>query len=60
MFGNLGGPVIAIAAPSPQLRSMAPKMVNTPGNTLFLKNTGHSIHDERPRYLASRIVEFLG
>lgn len=40
-------------------RSMAQKMVNTPGTTLFLKNTGHSIHDERPRYFAGKIVEFL-
>lgn len=39
--------------------SVAGKMVNTPGTTLFLKNTGHSIHDERPAFFATQIVEFL-
>jgi alpha-beta hydrolase superfamily lysophospholipase len=27
--------------------------------TLFLADTGHSIHNERPRFLARRIVDFL-
>lgn len=34
-------------------------MVNTPGTTLFLLKTGHSIHDERPKLFAARIVDFL-
>ena len=29
------------------------------GRTLFIKNTGHSIHDERPRFFAQEIVHFL-
>jgi pimeloyl-ACP methyl ester carboxylesterase len=41
-------------------RAVARQMVNTPGKALFLKNTGHSIHNERPCWLASHIVEFLG
>jgi pimeloyl-ACP methyl ester carboxylesterase len=41
-------------------RAVAPKMVNTPGKAIFLKKTGHSIHNERPCWLAQHIVEFLG
>ena len=40
-------------------QEVAPLMVNTPGYALFLLATGHSIHDERPRFLARRILEFL-
>jgi pimeloyl-ACP methyl ester carboxylesterase len=40
--------------------AVAKKMANTAGTTLFLKNTGHSIHDERPGFFAEQIVEFLG
>jgi pimeloyl-ACP methyl ester carboxylesterase len=34
-------------------------MLNTPGDSLFLLNTGHSIHNERPLLLSQQIVEFL-
>ena len=34
-------------------------MTATPGRLLLLRNTGHSIHAERPRYFASEIVSFL-
>lgn len=40
-------------------RKLAALMVNTPGRSLFLLNTGHSIHDERPGYLAEQIAKFL-
>jgi pimeloyl-ACP methyl ester carboxylesterase len=40
-------------------RALANLMVNTPGRSLFLHNTGHSIHAERPRFLAKQIVDFL-
>ena len=40
-------------------KELASKMVNTPGRCMFIRNTGHSIHDERPRYLAEQIVRFL-
>jgi len=40
-------------------RKLAVLMVNTPGKSLFLDNTGHSIQDERPHYLADQIVSFL-
>ncbi|HVN63647.1 MAG TPA: alpha/beta hydrolase, partial [Candidatus Binataceae bacterium] len=40
-------------------REIAAKMTNTPGTTLFVKDTGHSIHDERPKFFAKRIVDFL-
>lgn len=42
-----------------QTRKMAPLMQNTPGQTLFLENTGHSIHNERPQFLASQIATFV-
>ncbi len=32
----------------------------TPGFARYLPDTGHSIHDERPRYLAQKMINFLG
>jgi len=40
-------------------RTLSAKMVQTPGRSLFLNNTGHSIHFERPRFLAGEIANFL-
>jgi alpha/beta hydrolase fold len=40
-------------------KDLAVMAINTPGNRLLLKNTGHSIHNERPRYLAQAIHDFL-
>ena len=34
-------------------------MTGTPGRLLLLRNTGHSIHTERPQYFASQIATFL-
>jgi pimeloyl-ACP methyl ester carboxylesterase len=38
---------------------LAGLMVNTPGRLLQVRDTGHSIHIERPREFAREIVEFL-
>jgi pimeloyl-ACP methyl ester carboxylesterase len=40
-------------------RTLSNLMVNTPGESLFLLNTGHSMHIERPAFLAGEIVRFL-
>ena len=40
-------------------RTLADRMTTTPGTGLFLLNTGHSVHFERPRFLAGEIVGFL-
>jgi Alpha/beta hydrolase family/Protein of unknown function (DUF3892) len=40
-------------------RTLANLMTATPGTSLFLLETGHSVHFERPRYLAEKIVDFL-
>ncbi len=40
-------------------QEVAKLMVNTPGRTLFVKNTGHSIHFERPEFFARQIADFL-
>lgn len=40
-------------------RTLAALMVHTPGTSLFLNHTGHSIHFERPRFLAREIAKFL-
>ena len=40
-------------------RTLANLMANTPGESLFLNDVGHSIHFERPRFFARRIVDFL-
>jgi hypothetical protein len=37
----------------------APLMKNTPGEFLWLGNTGHSLDDERPMFVARQIVNFL-
>ena len=42
-----------------QTQTLSDDMVNTPGESLFLLNTGHSIHVERPKFLAGKIVNFL-
>jgi hypothetical protein len=34
-------------------------MRNTAGRTLFINDTGHSIHDERPIFFAQQIYQFL-
>ena len=40
-------------------RYLADHMTTTPGRILFLRSTGHSVHFERPGYLAKQIVGFL-
>lgn len=40
-------------------RTLAKNMVGTPGRSLFLLSTGHSVHFERPAFLAKQIVGFL-
>jgi pimeloyl-ACP methyl ester carboxylesterase len=40
-------------------RTLSNLMVNTPGESLFLLRTGHSMHIERPAFLAGEIVKFL-
>jgi pimeloyl-ACP methyl ester carboxylesterase len=39
-------------------RALARRMTDTPGTTLFLLHTGHSIHNERPGELAQAILNF--
>jgi pimeloyl-ACP methyl ester carboxylesterase len=38
---------------------VANDMRNATGRTLFLNDTGHSIHDERPKFFAQQIQAFL-
>ncbi|MBI3527212.1 MAG: alpha/beta hydrolase [Betaproteobacteria bacterium] len=40
-------------------RAVAWKMTTTPGKAVFLRDTGHSIHNERPNWLARAIVDFI-
>jgi len=40
-------------------RKLADLMVNTPGSSMFLLHTGHSVHFERPGFFAKEIVKFL-
>ena len=40
-------------------RDVASLMVNTPGYYRFLKNTGHSLDNEHPGWIAQQIAEFL-
>jgi len=41
-----------------ETRNVAPHMEMTPGRGVFLTATGHSIHNERPNFLAQQIVDF--
>ena len=38
---------------------VANDMRQAAGKTLFINDTGHSIHDERPKFFATQIVDFL-
>jgi pimeloyl-ACP methyl ester carboxylesterase len=40
-------------------RTLASLMTATPGQSLFLLDTGHSIHAERPMFFAGQIASFL-
>jgi len=40
-------------------RQVAAKMTNTPGFARFLNATGHSLDNEHPTYVASKITEYL-
>ena len=40
-------------------RQVAAKMKYTPGHGLWLRKTGHSIHDEHPNFLARHIADFV-
>ncbi len=40
-------------------REVALKMVNTPGYARFLKQTGHSLDNEHPDWVARQIADFL-
>lgn len=40
-------------------RNIGHRMVNTPGHTMWLKDTGHSIMNERPNQLAAAINAFV-
>lgn len=42
-----------------RILEIAGKMRNTPGYTLYLPDTGHSIHNERPALFADQIAAFL-
>jgi len=47
------------AALGENTRKVAGKMVNTPGYARFLKQTGHSLDNEHPDWVARQIVDFL-
>ena len=44
----------------PTTQTVASQMTSVPGKGQFLEHTGHSIHNERPKYWAEQIVDFLG
>jgi pimeloyl-ACP methyl ester carboxylesterase len=41
------------------LQQVVPKMTNTPGRAQFLTNTGHSLDNEHPEYVAREIANFV-
>jgi pimeloyl-ACP methyl ester carboxylesterase len=41
------------------VRTIAPRMADNPGRAVYLNETGHSVHSERPKWLARRIFSFL-
>jgi hypothetical protein len=49
----------AFADICPSTETVSGKMVNTPGRAMFLVDTGHSIHNERPVFWGEKWVEFI-
>jgi pimeloyl-ACP methyl ester carboxylesterase len=43
----------------PTTQTVSARMVNTPGYAVYVHDTGHSIHNERPNFLASVMVDFI-
>jgi pimeloyl-ACP methyl ester carboxylesterase len=43
----------------PNTQNLAKRLQHASGTTLWLENTGHSIHAERPDYFANEIIDFL-
>jgi pimeloyl-ACP methyl ester carboxylesterase len=43
----------------PGTTRLAAQMSQTPGLAIFFSDTGHSIHSERPQFLAQKILEFM-
>jgi pimeloyl-ACP methyl ester carboxylesterase len=41
-------------------QKIASDMKLTPGRAFFLKNTGHSLDNEHPNFVARQIADFLG
>lgn len=41
------------------VRKLAPLMRANPGKAIIIDNTGHSIHAERPKWLAREIIDFI-
>lgn len=41
------------------VKKIAPLMVSNPGKAIYIDRTGHSIHAERPKWLAREIIEFI-
>lgn len=58
-FSNLSGVIGNYQDIFGFTHDVANDMAAATGRTLFLKDTGHSIHDERPTFLAGQIVAFL-
>lgn len=56
----LGGLLDACGDLCKYTEDVASKMVNTPGYARFLQDTGHSLDNEHPDWVAHQIAEFLG
>jgi len=41
-------------------QKIAADMNLTPGRAIFMQNTGHSLDNEHPKFVAKKIIEFLG
>ncbi len=59
-IGNTGGNSLTHQDIYGYTHDVANDMQAAGGTTLFLNDTGHSFHDERPTFFASQILPFLG
>jgi hypothetical protein len=58
-IGNTGANVAAHQDIYGFTHDVANDLQNATGRTLFINETGHSIHDERPAFFAENIINFL-
>jgi pimeloyl-ACP methyl ester carboxylesterase len=68
LYRSIAGPLMLLSGKAddysyaniyPRTREIALDLPRVPGRALLLRDTGHSIHNERPGLLATQIIDFV-